>query len=94
MALYAKYDVRPSDENGDWGSEEDMAAVPPAKMDEMLREALEALEQTRRLHESSPNPEIKRQAKLIIDHLHSSLLKLAPLGIHSAGRLERMPAVS
>ncbi len=94
MALYAKYVVRPNDENGDWGNEEDLLTVPPAEMDEMLREALEALEQTRRLHESSPNPEIKRQAKLIIERLHSSLLKLAPLGIHSAGRLESMPAVS
>jgi hypothetical protein len=92
MALYAKYDVDPDDENVNWEDEQAGQAVPPAKMDEMLREALEALEQTRRLHEGSPNPEIKRQAKVIMDRLHSSLLKLAPLGIHSAGRLERMPA--
>jgi len=94
MALYAKYDVRPSDQMVNWDGEAEATSVPPAKMDEMLREALEALEQTRRLHESSPNPEIKRQARVIIERLHSSLLKLAPLGIHSAGRLERLQAIA
>lgn len=65
--------------------------VAPAKMDEMLLEALTALEQTKTLHESTPNPEIKRQTKRILDSLYSSLAKLAPLGIHSSSRLERVP---
>ena len=68
-----------------------MLAVAPAKMDEILLDALEALEQARRLHQNTPNPETKRQAKLILESLHSSLLKLAPLGIHSVKRLERLP---
>jgi hypothetical protein len=59
----------------------------------MLLDALVALEQTRRLHESTPNPETKRQARRIIEHLHSSLNKLASLGVHSARRLEQMPGV-
>ena len=68
--------------------------IVASKMDEMLLDALEALEQARRLHESTPNPEIKRQAKRILDSLHSSLHKLAPLGIHSVKRLERVPLSS
>jgi hypothetical protein len=64
--------------------------VASAKMDEMLFEAIAALEHARALHETTPNPETKRQAKRILDSLHSSLLKLAPLGIHSVNRLERI----
>jgi|GEM_PF-5901321 len=74
-----------------WRDEEKMLAVAPAKMDEILLDALEALEQARRLHQNTPNPETKRQAKLILESLHSSLLKLAPLGVHSLRRLERLP---
>ena len=95
MALYAKYDVRPENENGYygyWSDEQDMRGVAPARMDEMLLDALEALEQTRRLHESTPNPETKRLARRIIENLQSSLNKLAPLGVHSARRLEQMAA--
>jgi hypothetical protein len=66
------------------------AEVARAKMDEMLLEALAALEHARTLHETSPNPETKRHAKRILDSLHSSLLQLAPLGVYSAQRLERM----
>lgn len=66
--------------------------VAPERMDEMLLEALEALAQVRRLYESTPNPETKRQTKCILENLHSSLLKLAPLGIHSVRRLENLPA--
>ena len=94
MALYTKYNFSAGDEKSVPANELELQAVAPAKIDEMLLEALEALEQTRRLHESTPNPETKRQTKRIIDSLHASLLKLAPLGVHSAGRLERMPAVS
>lgn len=68
--------------------------VVPAKIDEMLLEALEALEQTHRLHQDTPNPETKRQTRRIIENLHSALFKLAPLGIHSAKRLERMRVIS
>ena len=70
---------------------EENKAIASAKMDDMLLEAIAALEQARALHESTPNPETKRQAKRILESLHSSLLKLAPLGIHSLQRLERMP---
>ena len=97
MALYAKYDGGSDNENGYcgfWGDEQDLRAVAPAKMDEMLLDALEALEQTRRLHESSANPETKRLARRIMENLQSSLHKLAPLGVHSARRLEQMPAVT
>ena len=64
--------------------------VPPAKIDEMLLDALDALEQTHKLHETTPNPETKRQTKRILESLHSSLIQLAPLGIHSAQRLARV----
>lgn len=67
------------------------SGVPPAKIDEMLQGALDALEQTRRLHEKTANPETKRMVKGILTSLHSSLIKLAPLGIHSVKRLERVP---
>ena len=70
--------------------EHEMAEVAPAKMDEMLLEALTALEHAWTLHETTPNPETKRHAKRILDSLHSSLLQLAPLGVHSVQRLERM----
>lgn len=65
--------------------------VAPAKMDEMLLEALNALEHAKALHETTPNPEIKRQTKRILESLHAALEKLAPLGIHSLSRLERVP---
>jgi len=71
--------------------QKDTLGVAPAKFDEMLLDALEALEQARRLHESTPNPETKRQTRLILQNLHASLLKLAPLGINSAQRLDRVP---
>ncbi|HLX68998.1 MAG TPA: hypothetical protein VKV04_05150 [Verrucomicrobiae bacterium] len=67
------------------------SCVPPAKIDEILLEALDALEQTHKLHETTPNPETKRQTKRILTSLHSSLIQLAPLGIHSVSRLERLP---
>jgi hypothetical protein len=70
-----------------------LVAVEPAKVDEMLLEALEALQHAQTLHESTPNPETKRQARRIVESLHSSLAKLAPLGIHSVNRLERVPLV-
>jgi hypothetical protein len=79
------------DKNEGGSGEFNASKLAAAKMDEMLLDALEALEQARRLHESTPNPEIKRQAKRILDSLHSSLHQLAPMGIHSVGRLERMP---
>lgn len=68
--------------------------IASAKIDEILLEAIVALEQTRTLHESTPNPETKRQAKRILDGLHSSLLKLAPLGIHSVTRLGQIQHIS
>jgi hypothetical protein len=87
MALYGnqKNDVHEA-QIGRPGSQ-----MAPAKIDEMLLDAMEALEQARRLHANTPNPETKRQAKCILDNLHSALLKLAPLGVHSLRRLERMP---
>ena len=87
MALYR----HPENEDQFWRDEEKLLAVAPAKIDEILLDALEALEQARRLHQNTANPETKRQAKLILDNLHSSLLKLAPLGVHSLKRLERLP---
>jgi len=66
--------------------------VPPAMIDEMLLDALDAFEQMRRLHESTPNPETKRQTKRILSSLQSSLMQLAPLGVHSVTRLARMAA--
>jgi len=65
-------------------------AVSPAKMDEMLLDALNALEQTQKLHETTPNPETKRQVSRILTSLQSSLAQLAPLGVHSLRRLAQM----
>ncbi len=65
-------------------------AVSPAKMDEMLLDALDALEQTQKLHETTPNPETKRQVSRILMSLQSALAQLAPLGVHSLKRLARM----
>jgi hypothetical protein len=85
-----------SDANRENGVESRRQNVAPAAIDEMLLDALDALEQTRVLHENTPNPETKRQAKRIVASLHSSLTKLAPLGVHSMRRLQtemqRMPA--
>lgn len=72
--------------------EDVLNGIAPAKIDEMLLEALDALAQAKRLHESTSNPETKRQTKRILENLHSSLLKLAPLGVHSVSRLENLPA--
>jgi hypothetical protein len=92
MALYGNQkNESPVAANLMWPDEDRRGTVAPAQMDEMLLDALEALEQARRLHQNTPNPETKRQAKLILENLHSSLVKLAPLGIHSAQRLGRMP---
>lgn len=66
--------------------------VPPAMIDDMLLDALDALEQTRKLHESTPNPETKRQTRRILASLQSALMQLAPLGIHSVTRLARVAA--
>jgi len=92
MALYVNQNEFSDFDKNEAGTDEFKASrIAASKMDEMLLDALEALEQARRLHESTPNPEIKRQAKRILDSLHSSLHQLAPMGIHSVGRLERMP---
>ena len=91
MALNANQNNFGDNINEAWGDEFKACKIAASKMDEMLLDALEAFEQARRLHESTPNPETKRQAKRILDNLHSSLHKLAPLGIHSLKRLERMP---
>jgi hypothetical protein len=92
MALYANQNEFSDSDKNDAGTGEFHASkLAAAKMDEMLLDALEALEQTRRLHESTPNPETKRHAKRILDSLHSSLHQLAPMGIHSVKRLERVP---
>jgi hypothetical protein len=74
-----------------WSDDSKACKIAASKMDEMLLDALEALDQARRLHENTPNPETKRQTKRILENLHSSLHKLAPLGVHSVKRLERMP---
>jgi len=93
MALYANQNEFSNFDKNEAGNDEFKASrIAASRMDEMLLDALEALEQARRLHESTPNPEIKRQAKRILDSLHSSLNQLAPMGIHSVGRLERMPS--
>lgn len=68
----------------------DLSCVPPARIDEMLLDALDALEQARKLHETTPNPETKRQTKRILDSLQSALMQLAPLGVHSVMRLVRL----
>jgi len=69
---------------------EEKKVIASAKMDEILLEAITALEHAKALHETTSNPETKRQAKRILDTLHSSLLKLASFGIHSVKRLERI----
>jgi hypothetical protein len=92
MAFNANQNAGLSHQTNDlWGDEFKACQIAASKMDEMLLDALEAFEQARRLHENTPNPEIKRQAKRILDNLHSSLHKLAQLGNHSMKRLERMP---
>jgi len=78
MALYRNQQNYSENRNEISPEQGESPSVPPAKMDEMLLEALEAVEQARRLHESTPNPETKRQTKRILDSLHSSLRKLAP----------------
>jgi molecular chaperone GrpE (heat shock protein) len=95
MALHADAnDHSDNQKNEAWSDEIKASKIAASQMDEMLLDALQALEQARRLHESTPNPEIKRQAKCILDSLHSSLHKLAPLGIHSVRRLERVQVVT
>ncbi|HWD91959.1 MAG TPA: hypothetical protein VG938_06380 [Verrucomicrobiae bacterium] len=93
--LINRFDIMASNVNSQnerrdraWCEEEKIVAS--AKMDEMLIEAMAALEQVRTLHETTPNPETKRQAKRILDSLHASLIQLAPLGVHSQGRLKRI----
>jgi hypothetical protein len=86
------FDATGEKERPEWTAEPDARrfnGMPPAKMDEILLEALEALEQTRKLHESTPNPETKRQARRILTTLHSTLTRLAPWGVHSMRRLQR-----
>lgn len=68
----------------------ELLSVPPARIDEMLLDALDALEQTRKLHESTPNPETKRKTKRILNSLQSALMQLAPLGVHSVRRLAQV----
>ena len=92
MALYPNTSKNRTEHSGEQPIQnQNKSCVPPAKIDEILLEALDALEQTHKLHETTPNPETKRQTKRIITSLHSSLIQLAPLGIHSQGRLERLP---
>lgn len=91
MALYRNPNFGSENAGLLWG-EDTIRGVAPEKIDEILLEALEALAQARKLHENTPNPETKRQTKRILDNLHSSLHKLAPLGIHSVSRLENLPA--
>jgi hypothetical protein len=91
MAFYAKILKGPFEHKGTGSDadENELLSVPPAKIDEMLLDALDALEQTRKLHESTANPETKRQTKRILDSLQSALMQLAPLGVHSVRRLAR-----
>jgi len=92
MAMYPNTPKNCPEHGGDqFTQNQNKSCVPPAKMDEILLEAFDALEQARKLHETTPNPETKRQTKRILTSLHSSLIQLAPLGIHSVGRLERLP---
>lgn len=91
MTLYPNTHNGPERDRDQPGQNQNKSWVPPAKIDEILLEALDALEQTRKLHESTPNPETKRQTKRILTSLHSSLIQLAPLGVHSVSRLERLP---
>lgn len=67
--------------------------IVSARIDEILLEAIISLEQVGNLHQSTPNPEIKRHAKRILGSLHSSLLKLASLGIHSITRLAQFQGI-
>ena len=92
MALYSNTSKNNTEHDDQLSQSQSKSCVPPAKIDEILLEVLDALEQTQKLHETTPNPETKRQAKRILTSLHSSLIQLAPLGIHSQGRLERLPA--
>lgn len=85
---------RPLDERNELSGDQTKASVPPAKIDEILLDALDAFAQTRKLHESTPNPETKRQTKRILATLHASIVQLAPFGIHSLKRLERVAATS
>ena len=90
MAFYANRQKDRLDDKASQAEQSDRADVPPSRIDEMLLDALDALEQTRKLHESTPNPETKRQTKRILDSLQSSLIQLAPLGVHSVRRLARV----
>lgn len=89
MAFYVNRQKGRSDGRGNADLNE-LLSVLPARIDEMLLDALDALQQTRKLHESTPNPETKRQTKRILDSLQSALMQLAPLGVHSVRRLARM----
>jgi hypothetical protein len=92
MTLYPNtLKKRPEQAGNQSVQDQSKSCVPPAKIDEILLGALDALEQTRKLHESTPNPETKRQTKRILTTLHSTLIQLAPLGIHSLSRIERFP---
>jgi hypothetical protein len=91
MALYPNTPDNRTEPADQLSQNQSKSCVPPAKIDEILLEALDALEQMQKLHESTANPETKRQTKRILTSLHSSLIQLAPLGIHSVGRLERLP---
>jgi hypothetical protein len=92
MALYPNTPDNRTEPAGDqFPQSQSKPSVPPAKIDEILLEALDALEQTHKLHDSTANPETKRQTKRILTSLLSSLIQLATLGIHSVGRLERLP---
>lgn len=91
MAFHASEQKGPPEHKGTGLDAAGIASnVPPARIDEMLLDALDALEQTRKLHESTPNPETKRQTKRILDSLQSALMQLAPLGVHSVRRLAQM----
>jgi len=92
MAFYADQPKDPFDgEAGNAGAEKsDLLCVPPARIDEMLLDALDALEQARKLHESTANPETKRQTRQILASLQSALMQLAPLGVHSVSRLAKV----
>ena len=90
MAFDTNEQKGPIEHSGSKAEENKLLPVPPAKIDEILLDALAALEQTRRLHENTPNPETKRQTKQILASLQSALMQLAPLGVHSVRRLARV----
>ena len=92
MAFYANQPKAPFDvEVSNAGARKNvLLSLPPARIDEILLDALDALEQTRKLHETTPNPETKRHTKRILDSLQSALIQLAPLGVHSVRRLARV----